>query len=206
MVVGLGNPGERYRRTRHNVGFMVIDELALRGGARGAGELGSCWLCESELGDEPVVLAKPLTFMNHSGFAVQELLARLGTTPAELAVVVDDWALELGRIRVRPAGSHGGHNGLRSLIDVLASEEFARVRCGIRGTEPPASDMSDYVLAPFPEPEAKAARGMVGLAADAVACLVREGVAATMNRYNGPAGPPGPAAPEARPLDSREKT
>jgi PTH1 family peptidyl-tRNA hydrolase len=185
---------------------MVIDELASRGGARGAGELGSCWVCESEHGGEPVVLAKPLSFVNRSGFAVQELLARLGSTPAELVVVVDDWALELGRIRVRPAGSHGGHNGLRSLIEVLASEDFARVRCGIRGAEPPPSGMADYVLAPFPEPEAQAAQEMVGLAADAVACLVREGVAAAMNRYNGRSGPPGPAAPEDPPLDSREKT
>jgi len=185
---------------------MVIDELASRGGARGAGELGSCWLCESELAGEPVMLAKPLSFMNRSGFAVQELLGRLGTTPAELVVVVDDWALELGRIRVRPAGSHGGHNGLRSLIEVLASEDFARVRCGIRAGELPPSGMADYVLAPFPEAEAKLAEEMVGLAAEAVACLAREGVAAAMNVYNGRPGAVGSPAPGEPPLDSREKT
>jgi PTH1 family peptidyl-tRNA hydrolase len=185
---------------------MVIDELASRGGARGAGELGSSWVCQSELGGEPVVLAKPQSFMNRSGFAVQELLARLGTTPDALAVVVDDWALELGRIRVRPAGSHGGHNGLRSLIEVLASEEFARVRCGIRGGELEPSAMADYVLAPFPEAEAKLAQEMVGLAADAVACLVRDGAAAAMNRYNGRVPPAGAGAPGDSPLDSGGET
>lgn len=182
-MVGLGNPGERYRRTRHNVGFMVVDALAARAGARAGGEREDAWVAEAELAREPVLLVKPLTFMNRSGVAVERLAGQVGASPQETVVVVDDWALELGRLRVRQRGSHGGHNGLRSLVETLGTDEFPRVRCGIgRGEAVP--DMAEYVLSPFPPEDVLVVQEMVGQACDAVECLVREGVEAAMNRFN----------------------
>ena len=185
LVVGLGNPGERYRRTRHNVGFMVIDALAERAGVRRGREEAEAWVAEAEVGGESVLLAKPLTFMNRSGVAVEGLLPLCGAAAGDLVVVLDDVALELGVLRIRARGSHGGHNGLRSIEDMLGSDEFPRVRVGIRRGDPPA-DLAEYVLSPFPEEDVLVVQEVVGRAAEAVSCLVREGVAAAMNRYNGP--------------------
>jgi PTH1 family peptidyl-tRNA hydrolase len=185
VVVGLGNPGERYRRTRHNVGFMVVDDLASRAGRGRGRQEGDAWVTEAEVGGHPALLVKPLTFMNRSGLAVGPLLAARAASPRDLVVVVDDVALELGRLRVRERGSHGGHNGLRSLVDVLGTEEFPRVRVGIRSGEPPA-DFAGWVLSDFPADDVLVVQELVGRAADAVACLVRDGAAAAMNRFNGP--------------------
>ena len=136
-MVGLGNPGTRYLRTRHNAGFMVIDELAAR--TRAAGRVDrDAWLAETTLAGEPALLVKPQSYMNLSGEPVARLLAEAGAAPADLVVIVDDVALPLGRLRVRPEGSDGGHNGLLSLIDVAAERRrFARVRIGVGGCEPP---------------------------------------------------------------------
>lgn len=185
VVVGLGNPGERYRRTRHNVGFMVIDALAERAGVKRGREEAEAWVAEAEVGGETVLLAKPMTFMNRSGVAVERLLPLCGAIATDLVVVLDDVALELGVLRIRERGSHGGHNGLRSIEDVLGSDEFPRLRAGIRRGDPPA-DLAEYVLSPFPEEDVLIVQEMVGRAAEAVSCLVHEGVAAAMNRYNGP--------------------
>jgi PTH1 family peptidyl-tRNA hydrolase len=184
VVVGLGNPGDRYRRTRHNVGFMVVDVLAARASVRKGREEADAWVAEADVGGESVLLVKPRTFMNRSGGAVERLLAARGT-PQDLVAVVDDVALELGMLRIRERGSHGGHNGLRSLIDVLGSEDFPRVRVGIRKGEPP-EDLADYVLSDFPEEDVLVVQETVGWAGDAVECLIREGVQAAMNRFNGP--------------------
>ncbi len=182
--MGLGNPGERYRRTRHNAGFMVVDLLAGRSQAhfRQAGEAA---LARAELAGQPVLLVKPLTFMNRSGVAVEAALKETGGGPADLAVVVDDVALPLGTVRVRERGSHGGHNGLRSLVEVLGSEDFARVRVGVGGAEPPA-DLAAYVLSEFAPDEVLVVQELVGRAADAVECLLREGAGPAMTRFNGP--------------------
>jgi PTH1 family peptidyl-tRNA hydrolase len=185
LVVGLGNPGDRYRRTRHNVGFLVVDALAARAGLRRGHEEADAWVAEVELAGQPVLLVKPLVFMNRSGLAAERLLAAHGANPLDLVVVLDDLALELGALRVRERGSHGGHNGLRSLIDVLGGEEFPRVRVGIRKGELPA-DLADYVLSDFPEDDVLVVHEAVGFAADAVSCLLAEGTAAAMNRFNGP--------------------
>jgi PTH1 family peptidyl-tRNA hydrolase len=185
LVVGLGNPGERYRRTRHNAGFMVVDALAARGRAGPGREEADAWVTEARVGGEDVLLVKPLTFMNRSGLAVEALLAARGGSPDDVVAVVDDAALELGELRVRERGSHGGHNGLRSLIEVLGTEEFPRVRVGLRKGELP-EDLAEYVLSEFPEEDVLVVQEMVGLAADAVECLVREGPAPAMNRFNGP--------------------
>jgi PTH1 family peptidyl-tRNA hydrolase len=184
LVVGLGNPGERYRRTRHNVGFMVVDELASRAGVRHAHEAYDAWVAQARLGGVEVLLVKPLTFMNRSGVAVERLLAEWGGAVQDVVVVVDDVALELGTLRVRERGSHGGHNGLRSLVDVLGSEEFVRVRVGIRKGEPPL-DLAGYVLSDFTSDEVLVVQELVGRAAESVECLLRDGTTEAMSRYNG---------------------
>jgi PTH1 family peptidyl-tRNA hydrolase len=130
-----------------------------------------------------VLLAKPLLYMNRSGGPVARLLAEAQASPADLVVVVDDVALELGTVRVRERGSHGGHNGLRSLVETLGTEEFARVRIGIRRGNLP-EDLAVYVLEDFPPEEVRVVQEAVGLAADAVTCLLEEGPAAAMNRFN----------------------
>jgi PTH1 family peptidyl-tRNA hydrolase len=183
LVVGLGNPGARYRTTRHNVGYLVVDELAARAGAGKGREEWDAWVAEAALGGAEVLLAKPLTFMNRSGVAVERLAARLDLGPADLLVVLDDFALELGTLRIRERGSHGGHNGLRSLIEVLGSDDFPRVRVGIRKGELP-DDMAGYVLSDFPREDVLVVQESVGRAAEAVECLIREGAPAAMNRYN----------------------
>jgi PTH1 family peptidyl-tRNA hydrolase len=185
IVVGLGNPGERYRRTRHNAGFMVVDALADRIGVGRGGEVAEAWLAPARLADEKLLLVKPLTFMNRSGVAVASVIALEGAAPGDVLVVVDDVALELGKLRIRERGSHGGHNGLRSLIEVLGTDEFVRLRVGIRRGEP-EGDLADYVLAPFPDEDVLLVQEAVGRAADAVECVVREGTLAAMNRFNGP--------------------
>jgi len=183
FVVGLGNPGERYRRTRHNVGYMVVDTLSK--GATPGREQDGAWVAPAELGGEPALLVKPLTFMNRSGVPLASLLSSHQGNPQDLLVVLDDVALELGTLRIRERGSHGGHNGLRSIIDVVGSDEFPRIRVGIRQGDLP-DDLAEYVLSDFPEEQVLVVQEMVGQAADAAECLVREGAAAAMNRFNGP--------------------
>jgi peptidyl-tRNA hydrolase, PTH1 family len=185
LIAGLGNPGERYRRTRHNLGFMVIDVLAARGDVRAARDDGDVWVAETELEGRPALLLKPLSFMNRSGVPIERVMAARGLAPSDLVVVVDDVALEIGTLRIRERGAHGGHNGLRSIIDLLGTEEFPRVRVGIRKEEPPV-DLAGYVLSEFPPDEVLVVQEVVGWAADAVGCLLREGAEEAMNRYNGP--------------------
>jgi PTH1 family peptidyl-tRNA hydrolase len=164
---------------------MVVDALAARvHGVRGREEQGA-WVVEAELGEEEVLLVKPLAFMNRSGGPVSALLAARDGDPQDLVVVVDDAALDLGVLRVRERGSHGGHNGLRSLIDALGTDEFPRVRVGIKKGEVPA-DLADYVLSDFPPEDVLVVQEAVGWAADAGECVIREGVVAAMNRFNGP--------------------
>jgi len=190
--VGLGNPGLRYSRTRHNAGFMAIDELAAR--TRAAGRVsGDAWIAEATLAGEEALLVKPQSYMNLSGEPVAKLLGAAGASLADLVVIVDDVALPLGRLRVREAGSDGGHNGLGSLIRALDSDAFARVRIGV-GLEATRAELgaerdshlADFVLADFLPEEVPRLREAIGHAADAVSCLVQEGAGAAMNRFNGP--------------------
>jgi len=184
-VVGLGNPGPRYERTRHNAGFMVIDELAAR--TRAAGRLrAEVWIAEVTLAGQAALLVKPQSYMNLSGEPVARLVAEQDSSAADLVVVVDDVALPLGRLRVRSHGSDGGHNGLRSLVAALGTEDFARVRIGVGMEPPPDVDLADFVLGEFLAEELTRVREVVGQAADAVCCLLEEGAAAAMNRFNGP--------------------
>ena len=184
-MVGLGNPGARYERTRHNAGFMAIDELAAR--TRAAGRVSSdAWVAEATLAGEVALLVKPQRYMNLSGEPVARLISEHAASPADLVVVVDDVALPLGRLRVREHGSDGGHNGLRSLVTTLGTEEFARVRIGVGLEDPPDMDLADFVLGEFLAEELPRVSEVVGLAADAVSCLLQHGAAVAMNRFNGP--------------------
>jgi PTH1 family peptidyl-tRNA hydrolase len=164
---------------------MVADALAARGRSAPGRETDGAWTGEARLGGQDVLLVKPLTFMNRSGQPVARLLAEQGGKPEDLIVLLDDVVLELGVLRVRERGSHGGHNGLRSVIESLESEEVPRLRIGIRKGEPP-EDLADYVLSPFPEDDVLVVQEVVGRAADAVECMIAEGTAAAMNRFNGP--------------------
>ena len=142
------------------------------------------WIAEFDLEGELAYLVKPLTFMNRSGAAVGRILDATGASASQMVVVLDDFALELGTLRIRERGGHGGHNGLRSLIDTLGTEEFPRVRVGIGVEE--TGDLASYVLSEFEDEEVLVVQETVGRAAEAVECLLREGVGTAMNRFNGP--------------------
>jgi peptidyl-tRNA hydrolase, PTH1 family len=183
LIAGLGNPGPKFRGTRHNIGFDVLDELARRANVAFESAPADALVARWRASD--VLLVKPLTFMNRSGLAVEALRAARGLAPTDVLAVVDDVALELGELRVRERGSHGGHNGLRSLIDVMGTEDFPRVRVGIKKGELP-EDLAEYVLSEFPEEDVLVVQEIVGRAADAVESFLREGPAPAMNRFNGP--------------------
>jgi PTH1 family peptidyl-tRNA hydrolase len=185
IVVGLGNPGERYRRTRHNVGFMVVDALATLVHAGRWRQEEAASVVEATLAGEPALLVKPTSFMNRSGVPVADVLGRNAGEAGDLVVIVDDVALELGVLRLRERGTHGGHNGLRSIIDTLGTEDFPRLRVGV-GRGDPIGDLAEYVLSDFPEEDVLVVQEMVSLAAEAVESLCREGVGPAMSRYNGP--------------------
>lgn len=185
LIVGLGNPGKQYERTRHNIGHAVLDELA----RRAAVEFRKPWLAkaetvQAELADQPVLLAKPVTYMNLSGTAVAPLARKRGLDAAAVVVVSDDMELPLGRLRIRARGGAGGHNGLKSVIEQLGSDEFARVRVGI-GRAAGEGDATSHVLGRFSAEERRALEPVVAAAADAVECILREGAEAAMNKFNG---------------------
>jgi PTH1 family peptidyl-tRNA hydrolase len=183
LVVGLGNPGRQYAGTRHNVGFDVVETLAARhrfqweAAPRGIDALTGRWR------EDETVVAKPLTFMNLGGPAIVGLLQFFKIEVADLFVVVDDINLELGRLRARAAGSAGGHNGLKSIIEALATTEFARMRVGV-GRGDATRDLSDHVVSRFDASERKVAAEAIGRAADAVEVFVAEGIHPVMNRFN----------------------
>jgi PTH1 family peptidyl-tRNA hydrolase len=195
LVVGLGNPGRRYARSRHNVGFRVLDAVAARARAGPAEERFAGRFTECTLAGERVGLLAPETFMNRSGEAVAEALAGLpGVDPAaDLLVVFDDADLPLGRLRLRARGSSGGHNGLADVLAKLGSEAVPRLRFGIGRPLVPTGTV-EFVLSPFaPDEEAVLAHALPR-AADAVTCFVADGIGAAMNRFNGPWPEPAPGA------------
>ena len=184
ILVGLGNPSSKYEGTRHNVGFVVIDELAERWGIR-VNTLRHRALCGTGfVGTEKVVLAKPVTYMNLSGEAVRPLTEYYKISPEDLLIICDDINLELGNLRVRARGSAGGHNGLKDIIAKLGTQDFPRLRVGVGG-KPEQMELADYVLGHFTAEERKVVRETVGLAANAAETFVKEGVGEAMNRYNG---------------------
>jgi PTH1 family peptidyl-tRNA hydrolase len=183
LVVGLGNPGPRYAATRHNVGFAVVEVLALRSGARFKAHKSRCEIAEVRLAGQPVVLAKPMSFMNESGGPVVNA-ARFFKVPVEnIAVAHDDLDLAFGALRLKRGGGEGGHNGLRSMSTSLGSKEYARVRFGI-GRPPGRQDPADYVLREFAAAERKELAFYLDRAADAVESLIANGLESAQNTYN----------------------
>jgi peptidyl-tRNA hydrolase, PTH1 family len=182
LIVGLGNPGGKYRGTRHNIGFAVVDELARRRSVEFDSSPVEALVAKVR-GVEPVLLAKPLTFMNASGEAVGALTRYFKLDPADLMVVVDEAQLPLGKLRARARGSAGGHNGLKSLIAHLG-EAFARLRVGV-GRGEMRRDLADHVLARFDADEAAEVERMTTRAADASEMFITSGIEAVMNAYNG---------------------
>ncbi|MPZ14846.1 MAG: aminoacyl-tRNA hydrolase [Chloroflexi bacterium] len=184
LIIGLGNPGPRYRHTRHNLGFSVVAAVADRRGIRGVAR-GPAVVGQGSIAGEPVVLAQPTTMMNLSGRALPQLQRAYGVGDlADLLVILDDMDLLLGTIRLRDRGSAGGHRGLQSIIDTLRSREFARLRLGI-GRPPPGEDPLDFVLTRFRPEEQRVADEVIQVAADAAECWIEEGPAAAISRFNG---------------------
>lgn len=183
LVLGLGNPGERYARTRHNVAWWVLDALAGQWQATRGEECREYVSLHAVVGDREVALMKPLTFMNLSGAALQQWQQRHGFTAAELLVVSDDVYLPLGSIRIRPHGSSGGHRGLESIEAALGSREFARLRLGV-GAADSSAQLKEHVLDEFVPEESPALEEMVHRSAEAVESWVREGVLSAMNQFN----------------------
>jgi PTH1 family peptidyl-tRNA hydrolase len=182
LVVGLGNPGGQYLFTRHNVGFMVLDAWADEEGAAFRDERAR--FSQSALLDSGERLVKPMTYMNESGQAVAAWLEWLKLTPADLVVVVDDVALPMGQIRLRPEGSPGGHNGLKSIEARLGTDRYARLRCGVDGV-PPGWGLERWVLSRFDPKQEDALGEMLRSARMAIDCCQREGIALAMNKFNG---------------------
>ena len=183
LVVGLGNPGGAYQNTPHNIGFAVVEELARRTGAPWKRARGKSRVAKALDMNPPLIFLKPFAFMNRSGRPVQSALARYRISPSELLVVCDDVNLPFGKLRLRLSGSAGGHKGLQSVIDVLGSGDFVRLRVGVGGGEPGA-DLTDVVLHKFPLELRDSVAALVERAADAVLCCFQQGIQQAMNQYN----------------------
>jgi peptidyl-tRNA hydrolase, PTH1 family len=181
VVVGLGNPGARYQRTRHNVGFDVVDSLAASPHAGRFQSRFQAQVAEVLEDGEKLLLVKPETFMNLSGRSVRQVMDFFQVEATDLLVVCDDISLPLGKLRIRAKGTHGGHNGLRDIQNHLGGVEYARLRIGV---DAPRDDAIDHVLGRFRPAERTAIDDAVGLAAQAVVFWARQGVEAAMNKYN----------------------
>ena len=194
LVAGLGNPGEEYALTPHNLGFLTIDRLAERHGVRVTRRDTSSLTGVGEIDGQAVMLAKPQTFMNLSGTSIAPLMEKHSIGLDRLVVVYDELALPWGALRIKPKGSAAGHKGVQSLISALKTDEFARVRLGIHPGHP-VKDGAEFVLAPFRRTQRKELDELVGYAADAVRSIIAEGVEKAMTKYNRRA--PGLLAEEA---------
>src|SRR5215510_607247 len=184
LIVGLGNPGREYEMTRHNLGFMLIDTLCSKLGRRRFRSESNAMVAEAVLADQRVLLVKPQTYMNLSGDAVRPLLARYGDAQvSNLIVASDDVALPFGMIRVRARGSAGGQMGLKSIIARLGSQEFVRLRLGVK-PDHPLSDLSNFVLSPIRNRDREQLAATLERAAEAVVVILSEGVERAMARFN----------------------
>jgi PTH1 family peptidyl-tRNA hydrolase len=194
LVVGLGNPGAKYARNRHNIGFQVVDELVARHGlpAWKSGKLGgetTAGVVTTERGRERCVLVKPMEYMNLSGFAVQRTADFHSVEPASILVVHDEIDLELGMVRLKSGGGHGGHNGLRSIMEQLGGGGFARLRMGV-GRDPrvpPGADkqaVASWVLSDFPRDQAGVVTAMIQAGCEDIATVLARGIGPAMNQHN----------------------
>lgn len=183
LIVGLGNPGYEYHLTPHNLGFMAVDRLAESCGVEIARREGQALIASTELEGEQIVLAKPQTYMNLSGMAVARLLERLDLPVSALIVLVDDVDLPLGSLRIRPRGSAGTHNGMKSVIGALQVDEFGRVRMGVSPARP-IEDLVSYLLSPFRKADLEIVADLLEQANEAVRIILKEGIPRAMNRFN----------------------
>ena len=184
LIAGLGNPGPQYTWTRHNLGFLVLEGLARQHKARvhvSAANHGM--LAKIVIKDIECSLLMPMTYMNHSGLSVKKLVDRTGTSLEDILIVCDDLSLPFGKLRIRPSGSAGGHNGLKSIMEALGSNQFARLRLGIDSPKSVNSTV-DYVLSNFTPVEKKSLPDLINHALDCVTCWVTEGAAVAMNKFN----------------------
>jgi len=188
IIVGLGNPGYAYRRTRHNIGYMVVNALAEARGIRIRRGKYQCMWGEGEVGKERVVLVRPITFMNASGVSVAGVVKHYDCALSDLLVVGDDVNLDLGKIRVRRSGSAGGHNGMTSIIKQLHTEEFPRLRIGVN-RPPEGVDMMSYVLGAFRRGEWPIVNEVVAKSVQVVETWLYHGIDEAMNRFNSAAPP-----------------
>ena len=185
LIVGLGNPGREYRDTRHNIGFKVVDEIARRHDltfTMAPSQVPDAFLVK-KFGTQPLLLAKPLTFMNRSGDAVSALSRYFSIDPGDLLVVYDDVDLPFTKLRARARGSAGTHNGMRSIVERLGTTEFPRLRLGV-GRGDRRRDLADHVLAKFEADEQSDLDGFIARAADAAEMFAAEGIEKVMNTYN----------------------
>ena len=182
LIVGLGNPGPRYENTKHNLGFWVVNELLLRLQLNRLVPLCRSLVARTEWHDSEVIFAKPMTYMNKSGQAVNMLVQKFDIFPHDLCVVYDDLNLDIGVLRMRKAGSDGGHNGMKSIIHHLGTQDFPRLRVGIGKVE---GDWMDHVLNEFSAAEREDINWAIPCAADAIETFVTDGVQTAMNQFNG---------------------
>lgn len=181
LLVGLGNPGLRYARTRHNIGFMVLDRLAESLGLSFS-EKTDYRICSGSISGQKVVLMEPLTFMNRSGGAVRRVLSKYTVLPEHIIVIHDDLDLDAGKLKIRKKGSSGGHKGVESVIQNLGTRDFTRVRIGI-GRDP-LIPTEDYVLSRFRKDEQPLLKEAETRAVEAISCIIASGIDKAMNRFN----------------------
>ena len=191
LIVGLGNPGRKYAGSRHNIGFMCLNRFARKHGIRFTRRQGKARIGSGEVAGNEVVLARPQTFMNMSGQAVDRLVKKFKVGLEDIIVIYDDLDLPPGTIRIRPGGGSAGHKGIDSIIAYLGSAEFARIRVGIGRPEASEgertvseADIVDYVLSEFTPIEKRTIRRVVPKVSDAILCLLTEGITEAMNRFN----------------------
>ena len=185
LIVGLGNPGKEYAHTRHNAGFMALDVLSDKLGCKVDKLKFQGLYCQTNYGGKKVFLLKPQTYMNLSGRSVLQLSSYFNIPPQRIIVLFDDISLVPGRLRIRGDGSAGGHNGIKSIIAELGSQDFPRVKIGVGGKAHPDQDLADHVLSGFSAKEEKDLKSALERAADAALTVMDKGVAEAANRYNG---------------------
>lgn len=183
LLVGLGNPGARYRETRHNVGFAAVERLLVLAGARWDWADSSAVCAEIALAGVELTLMKPLTYMNLSGEAVRSVARKRGLASSEILVYLDDVALDLGRIRLRERGRAGGHRGLDSIVSELESTDIPRVRIGV-GCDPPPEELAEFVLQPFTHAEKPIVERTLDRVVEATTSILEQGMTKAMSKYN----------------------
>ncbi|MBQ7935991.1 MAG: aminoacyl-tRNA hydrolase [Clostridia bacterium] len=184
MIVGLGNPGKKYENTRHNAGFMALDILEKEWGATPFGNKKTATLSKARIGGKEVLLVRPLTFMNLSGNAVNEVGSYYKIPPENIIVIADDVSMAVGRMRIRDKGSDGGHNGLKDIIRVLGTNQLLRIRIGVGQKPHPDYDLADWVLGRFPKEDLPALKEVLKTVPDAAKLLLDKEIAKAQNQFN----------------------